>query len=74
MQELQSFAEKRYWEDNSGLKKENDRILALREDGSDHLDAVDGTVGSVGCESGFDGKSGQDMAALSISELVNFLS
>lgn len=74
LQELQSFAEKRYWEDNSGLKKENDRILASREDGSDHLDAVDGTVGSVGCESGFDGKSGQDMAALSISELVNFLS
>ncbi|OLP87174.1 Pentatricopeptide repeat-containing protein, chloroplastic [Symbiodinium microadriaticum] len=74
LQELQSFAEKRYWEDNSGLKKENDRILALREDGSDHLDAVDGTVGSVGCESGFDGKSGQDMAALSISVCWNFSS
>ena len=77
LQDLQGQAESRYWEDNSGLKKENDRILASREDGGESVDStdgtVDGTVGSVGCESGFDSKSGQEMAALPISELVNFV-
>ena len=73
LQELQGRAEERYWEDNSGLKRENDRILASREDTKDEASPVDGTVGSVGCESGFDGRTGQDMAALPVSELVNFL-
>ena len=75
LQELQRRAEELYWEENSNLKKENDRILAMREDSTE--DAASGgtagsTVGSVGCESGFDGRSGQAMAAVSISELVNF--
>ncbi|CAL1159526.1 unnamed protein product [Cladocopium goreaui] len=63
--EVQALAEARYWADNAGIKVQNDRILA------GELPTEASTVGTVGCEAGFDGRSQQLMMALPVREIVN---
>merc|ERR1712129_198573 len=67
-------AERRYWEANADLKKQNallEASEAMHSDDQPPDDAEANTVGTVGCEAGLDGRSAKPMHDVPVKEFAN---
>eukprot|EP00931_Biecheleriopsis_adriatica_P076903 TRINITY_DN50564_c0_g1_i1.p1 TRINITY_DN50564_c0_g1~~TRINITY_DN50564_c0_g1_i1.p1 ORF type:complete len:457 (+),score=64.51 TRINITY_DN50564_c0_g1_i1:35-1372(+) len=68
--QIQADAESRYWADNPGLKAENDRIRAATT-AEPPDDEAPSTLGTLGCEAGFDGALLRPMRDVPVREVAN---